>query len=128
MSDIINDTEISLQLIRFCGFFCVLLPVLYILTTKFLKNMAMHSWKALGVLSLSLGLLDAGISLLFGKVAFITTSLIVVSFFLLWIVSKNPLWRFKHLLFLVSLFIICSTTFFYGIAGLFFHLAVEGKL
>ncbi len=88
----------------------------------------MHSCKRVATLSLILGLLDAGLALTFGKAAFVVTPIIVISFFGLWIVSQNPLWKFKHLLFFVSSFVICSTTFFYGVAGLFFHLAVEGKL
>jgi uncharacterized protein YqhQ len=127
MTDIINDTEISLLLIKICGLFCIFISSVYLSLTRSSKKFSMHSWKNLATLGLILGLIDAGLSLTFGKMAFVITPVFVISFFGLWIVSKNPLWRFKHLLFLVSSFVICSTVFFYGVAGLFFHLAVEGK-
>jgi len=128
MVDIINDTEISFFLIRMFGLLFLFVAVAYFLITKQPKKFPMHSSKRVAILSLLLGLFDAGLTLTFGKAAFVVTPIIVASFFVLWIISKNPLWKFKHLLFFAASFVICSTTFFYGVAGLFFHLAVEGKL
>ncbi len=67
MVDIIKDTEISLLLIKICGLSCAFVLVAYFLIIKSPKTFLMDSWKSVTTLSLILGLLDAGLSLSFGR-------------------------------------------------------------
>jgi hypothetical protein len=74
------------------------------------------------------GLLNAGLVIVLGKLAFFITPIFLIVITGLFYFDKFPHYRPKHLLALSIVFIFSSVTFFIGIAGTFFHLAVEGKI
>ncbi len=74
------------------------------------------------------GLLNASLVIILGKLGFFITPIFLITIFALFYFDKFPEYRPKHLLGLSIAFILSSLTFFIGIAGLFFHMAVEGKI
>jgi hypothetical protein len=74
------------------------------------------------------GALNAALVIILGQIAYLATPVIVITFMGLFYSNKFPLYKVKHLVGLLIAFILSSVTFFIGIAGLFFHLAVEGKI
>jgi hypothetical protein len=85
-------------------------------------------WKNVIEIGCAFGLLNAGLVLSFGKIAFSATPAILIICIFLFCFNKFPLFKIKHLFGLLMSFVFSSVTFFVGIAGTFFHLAVEGKI
>jgi hypothetical protein len=75
-----------------------------------------------------LGLLNAGLVIFLGKLGFFITPIFLITIIVLFYIDKFPHYRPKHLLGLSIAFILSSVTFFIGIVGAFFHLAIEGKI
>ena len=74
------------------------------------------------------GLLNAGLVIILGKIGFLVTPIFLISIIALFYFDKFPRFRPKYILGLAIVFIFSSVTFFIGIAGTFFYLAVEGKI
>jgi hypothetical protein len=74
------------------------------------------------------GLLNAAFVIILGRLGFLITPIFLITIIALFYFEKFPHYRPKHLLGLSIVFILSSVTFFIGIAGTFFHLAVEGKI
>ena len=85
------------------------------------------NWKSVMLLSCILALLNAGLIVSFGKGAFFITPFFVFLTIALWLINKLPFWQKKHLIAFITSFTSLSICFFVGVAGFFFHLAVEGK-
>lgn len=85
-------------------------------------------WKRVAGLGCVFGVLNAGLVILLGQIAYFATPMIMITFIGLFYFDKLPLYKFKHLTGFLITFVISSAAIFVGIAGLFFHLAAEGKI
>ncbi len=105
--------------------------VLLLIGTGYLfkvRPVLLPRWKNVIGLGCVIGLLNAGVVISLGKIAFTATPAILVICIALFYFNKLPLYKVKHLFGLLVSFLVSSVTFFIGVAGTFFHLAVEGKI
>lgn len=125
MEQVYHDVNFSMALLKCAGFLLLLVSVgyIYMFRPDFLPQ-----WKNIARLGGLIGILNAGLVISFGKNAFPLTPVMLVALIFLFVFNKLPLYKIKHLLGLLICFILSSLTFFIGIAGAFFHLAVEGKI
>ena len=125
MEQVYNDVNFSMSLLKFAGFLLLLVGIRYFV--KFRPSF-LPRWKSIAGLGGGIGLLNAGLVISLGKVAFAVTPLVLFILTALFYFNKFPLYKIKHFLGLLIFFIFSSLTFFIVIAGTFFHLAVEGKI
>jgi hypothetical protein len=125
MEQVYHDVNFSMALLKCAGFLLLLVSAGYIYRSRpdFLPR-----WKNIAKLGGLIGILNAGLVVSFGKSAFPLTPVMLIALVLLFVLNKFPLYKTKHFLGLLVCFILTSLTFFVGIAGAFFHLAVEGKI
>lgn len=125
MEQVYNDVNFSMSLLKFAGLLLLLVGIgyLFMFRPSFLPR-----WKNIVGLGGGIGLLNAGLVLSLGKVAFAVTPVVLVILTALFYFNKFPFYKIKHFLGLLIFFIFSSLTFFIVIAGTFFHLAVEGKI
>lgn len=125
MEQVYNDVNFSMSLLKFAGLLLLLVGIgyLFMFRPSFLPR-----WKNIVGLGGGIGLLNAGLVISLGKVAFAVTPVVLVILTALFYFNKFPLYKIKHFLGLLIFFIFSSLTFFIVIAGTFFHLAVEGKI
>jgi|APGre2960657468_1045069.scaffolds.fasta_scaffold10436_3 hypothetical protein len=128
MEAVFRDVEFSMVLLKLSGVLLGLVAVFYLLYIKNLKILLVPNWKSVMLLSCILALLNAGLIFSFGKGAFFITPFFVVLTIALWLMNKLPFWQKKHLIAFITSFTSLSICFFVGVAGFFFHLAVEGKI
>lgn len=125
MEQVFNNVNFSMTLLKFTGFLLLLIGIgyLFMFRLNFLPR-----WKNIVGLGCVIGLLNAGLVISLGKIAFAVTPVTFVILTVLFYFNKFPFYRIKHFSGLLICFIFSSVTFFIGIAGFFFHLAVEGKI
>jgi Flp pilus assembly protein protease CpaA len=124
MEAVFRDVEFSIVLLKLSGILLSLVAVSYLLCIKNLKRLSVSNWKSVIILSCVLALLNAGLTVAFGKGAFFITPLFVFLTIALWLTNKLPSWKKKHLIAFITSFTSLSICFFVGVAGFFFHLAV----
>jgi hypothetical protein len=93
-----------------------------------IRPVLLPQWRRVAALGCVFGVLNACLVIILGQMAYFATPMIVITFMGLYCFNKFPLYKVKHLVGLSIAFILSSVTFFIGIAGTFFHLAVEGKI
>lgn len=128
METLFRDVEFSMVLLKLSGALLGLIAVSYLLYLNNLKRFSVPNWKSVMILSCLLALLNAGLAVLLGSIAFLITPVFVLFTIALWLMNKLPSWKKKHLIAFTTSFTSLSICFFVGIAGFFFHLAVEGKI
>ncbi|MGE3609588.1 MAG: hypothetical protein AB7I27_08380 [Bacteriovoracaceae bacterium] len=125
MEHVYNEVNLSMVLLKSVGIILLLLGIGYL----FKVRPAFHpQWKNVIGLGCVFGLLNAGLVITLGEMAFFATPVMLIICIVLFSFNKLPLYKIKHLFGLLIAFVFSSVTFFIGIAGTFFHLAVEGKL
>jgi hypothetical protein len=125
---IFETVELSIFGLKIVGFLLIFTGVAYFSINKSVACTPVLSWRKLFTQGSMLGILNAGIAIFFGKNAYLLTPTIIISFLVLWLMKKMPLWQGGHLLAFISLFITSSIVFFILVAGIFFHIAVDGKV
>ncbi len=125
MDQVYHQVTLSMILLKCVGGFLFLLGTAYLLVKR---PEHLPIWKNVLGNGSMFGLLNAGIVIVLGKLGFFITPIFLITIFALFYFDKFPEYRPKHLLGLSIAFILSSVTFFIGIAGTFFHLAVEGKI
>jgi hypothetical protein len=129
VDNIFLSVERNLLLLKSVGLLLVLGTTLYFILNRKLIKDSVLTWKGVGGLSVGMGIINAGIVIIFGKTAFFTTPLILIILLVLWFKNKFPQsWRGKYILALSFIFAISSVAIFLSVTLFFFHFAVEGKL
>lgn len=125
MEQVYNAVNLSMVLLKSLGALLLFIGIgyLFIVRPAFLPQ-----WKNLIGLGCVFGLLNAGIIISLGKIAFLVTPAVLIICITLFCFNKFPLYKIKHLFGLLVSFLFSSVTFFLSIAGTFFYLAVEGKI
>jgi len=125
MEQVYNAVNWSMVLLKFAGAFLLFLGTGYLLK---IRPVFLPQWKNVIGFGCVLGLINAGLVISLSKIAFSVTPAILIICSALFCFKKCSLYKAKHLFGLLVSFVISSVTFFIGIAGTFFHLAVEGKI
>ena len=125
MEHVYNQANLAMILLKIVGALLLIAGALYLYK---IRPDFIPQWRRVAGLGCVLGALNAGIVIVLGQIAYLATPLIVITFMGLYCFNKLPLYKVKHLVGLSLAFILSSVTFFIGIAGTFFHLAVEGKI
>lgn len=128
MEAVFRDVEFSMVLLKVSGLLLSLGAVSYFFYIGDIKRISVPNWKNVMMLSCVLAILNAGLTVSFGKIAFFITPIFIFVTICLWLMNKLPLWKKKHLIAFITSFTSLSICFFLGVAGFFFHLAVEGKI
>ena len=123
MEQVYNSVNLSMVLLKFVGVILLFIVMGYLLLAR---PIFLPKWKNVIGMGCTFGLLNAGLVIAFGKIAFSATPAILIICIVLFYFNKFPLYKIKHLFGLLMSFVFSSVTFFIGIAGTFFHLAVEG--
>lgn len=125
MEQVYNAVNWSMVLLKFAGAFLLFIGTGFLLKAR---PVFLPEWKNVIGLGCVFGLLNAGLVLSLGKIAFpATPAILIVCIASFWF-KKFPFYKIKHLIGLLVSFVFSSVTFFIGIAGTFFHLAVGGKI
>lgn len=128
MNEIIQSVDSSMSLMKLIGAALVLAALLCLFIFRNQNKDLELSWKEVVSLALFIGIINAGVSIVFGKAVFMITPIMLATVLLLWFLKKFPLsWKKMHILVFCSIFVTSSVVTFLGIGTLFFQLAVEGK-
>jgi hypothetical protein len=125
MEEIYHDVNLSMLLLKSVGLLLLFTGIGYFF---WFRPKFVPQWKNILKLGGLLGLINAGLVISLGKIAFIVTPIVLIMCVILYQLNKLPGYKINHLLGLSVSFIFSSVIFFLGIAGTFFHLAVEGKI
>ncbi len=125
MEHVYDQVNLAMILQKSVGALLLIAGALYLYK---IRPVFIPQWRRVAGLGCIFGALNAGILIVLGQIAYFVTPLIVITFMGLYCFNKFPLYKVKHLVGLSLAFILSSVTFFIGIAGTFFHLAVEGKI
>lgn len=125
MEQVYNAVNLSMVLLKSVGLLLLFIGIGYLLIAR---PIFLPKWKNVIGMGCAFGLLNAGLVISFGKIAFSATPAIMIICIVLFCFNKFPLYKIKHLFGLLMSFVFSSVTFFVGIAGTFFHLTVEGKI
>lgn len=124
MEQVYNEVNLSMILLKSVGAVLLFIGAFYLFKVR---SVFLPQWKNVIGLGSVLGLLNAGLVISLGKMAFLATPVMLITCIVLFCFNKFPLYKIKHLIGLMATFVFSSVTIFIGIAGTFFHLAVEGK-
>lgn len=125
MEQVYHQVTLSMILLKSVGGLLLITGTFYLFK---IRPVFQPQWRRVAGLGCVFGALNAGLVIILGQIAYIATPVIVITFMGLFYFDKFPLYKVKHLVGLSTAFILSSVTFFIGIAGVFFHLAVEGKI
>lgn len=125
MEQVYHQVTASIILLKFVGGLFFLISATYLLMKR---PQYLPSWKNVLGSGSVFGLLNAGLVITLGKLGYFFTPIILIVMVVFFYCGRFPRYRLKHLVGLSIVFILSSLTFFIGIAGTFFHLAVEGKI
>ena len=125
MEQVYHQVTLSMILLKSVGGLLLIAGTSYLFK---IRPVFLPQWRRVAGLGCVFGALNAGLVIILGQIAYIATPVIVITFMGLFYFDKFPLYKVKHLVGLSTAFILSSVTFFIGIAGVFFHLAVEGKI
>lgn len=121
MEQVYNEVNLSMILLKSVGTVLLFIGAFYLFKVR---PVFLPQWKNVIGLGSVLGLLNAGLVISLGKMAFFATPMMFITCIALFCFNKFRLYEIKHLFGLLSSFVFSSFTFFIGIAGIFFHLAV----
>lgn len=125
MEQVYHQVTLSVILLKCVGGILFLLGAAYLLLKR---RQYLPTWRNVLGYGSMFGLLNAALVIILGKLGYFVTPIFLMTIIALFYCDKFPQYRLKHLLGLSLAFILSSVTFFIGIAGTFFHLAVEGKI
>lgn len=125
MVAVYNAVNWSMVLLKSTGLLLLLIGIGYLLKAR---PVFLPQWKNVIGLGSVFGLLNTGLIISLGKIAFLATPAMLIFCIALFCFNKLPIYQIKHLFGLLASFVFSSVVFFIGIAGTFFHLAVEGKI
>lgn len=125
MEQFYNSVNLTMVLLKSVGTILLFIGIGYLLIDR---PAFLPQWKNVIGLGCVFGLFNAGLVISLGKIAFPATPAILIICIALFCFNKFPLYKIKHLFGLLMTFVFSSVTFFIGIAGTFFHLAIEGKI
>jgi hypothetical protein len=125
MEHVYEQVNLAMILLKSVGGLLLLAGTFYLFNKR---PVFLPQWRRVAGLGCVFGALNAGLVFILGQIAYLATPVIVITFMGLFYSDKFPLYKVKHLVGLLIAFILSSVTFFIGIAGIFFHLAVEGKI
>ncbi len=125
MEQVYHQVTLSVILLKCVGGILLILGAANLLIKR---PQYLPSWRNVLGYGIMLGLLNAGLVIVLGKLGYFITPIFLITIIALFYCDKFPQYRPKHLFGLSIAFILSSVTFFIGIAGTFFHLAVEGKI
>lgn len=125
MEQFYNSVNLTMVLLKSVGTILLFIGIGYLLIVR---PAFLPQWKNVIGLGCVFGLFNAGLVISLGKIAFPATPAILIICIALFCFNKFPLYKIKHLFGLLMTFVFSSVTFFIGIAGTFFHLAIEGKI
>lgn len=123
------SVERSLSLLKWTGALLIFGTILYFMFNKKRMSYSFLTWEKVIGLSIGMGMINAGIVIVFGKTAFFVTPMILVLSLIFWLTNKFPIsWKGKHVVVFGFIFAISSVAVFFCVAFTFFHLAIEGKM
>ena len=125
MEHVYDQVNLAMILLKSVGGLLLIAGTFYLFNNR---PVFLPQWRRVAGLGCVFGALNAGLFIVLGQIAYFATPVIVITFMGLYCFNKFPLYKVKHLVGLSLAFILSSVTFFIGIAGTFFHLAVEGKI
>ena len=125
MEHVYDQVNLAMILLKSVGGLLLIAGTFYLFNNR---PVFLPQWRRVAGLGCVFGALNAGLVIVLGQIAYFATPVIVITFMGLYCFNKFPLYKVKHLVGLSLAFILSSVTFFIGIAGTFFHLAVEGKI
>ena len=125
MEQIYNQVNLAMILLKSVGGLLLIAGTFYLFNNR---PVFLPQWRRVGGLGCVFGAFNAGLIIVLDQIAYFATPVIMITFMGLYCFNKFPLYKVKHLVGLSLAFILSSVTFFIGIAGTFFHLAVEGKI
>ncbi len=125
MEQVYHQVTLSVILLKCVGGILFLLGAAYLLKKR---PQYLPTWRMVLSFGSMFGLLNAGLVIVLGKLVYFMTPIFLIAIIALFYFDRFPQYRLKHLLGILIVFILSSVTFFIGIAGTFFHLAVEGKI
>jgi hypothetical protein len=125
MEQVYNQVTLSMILLKSVGELLLIAGTFYLFK---IRLVFLPQWRRVAALGCVFGVLNAGLVIILGQIAYFATPLIMITFMGLYCFNKFPIYKIKHLFGLLTAFVFSSVTFFIGIAGTFFHLVVEGKI
>ena len=125
MEQVYNQANHSMFILKLVGLIFSFIGLMFVFKAR---SFSLPHWKNVIGIGCMFGILNAGLVLSIGRMAFYATPIMLVLFFALFWFNKFPRLKMKHLIGLLSTFIFSSVIFYLGIAGIFFHLAVEGRI
>jgi hypothetical protein len=125
MEQVYNQVNLSMILLKSVGGLLLLSGAFYLFK---IRPTFLPQWRRVVGIGCVYGILNAGLVILLGQIAYFATPILVVTFIGLFFFDKFPLYQLKYFAGFLTTFIFSSVAFFVGIAGIFFHFAVEGKI
>lgn len=125
MEQVYDQVNLSMILLKSVGGFLLFVAALYLF--KF-RPTFLPQWRRVVVVGCVCGILNAGLVLLLGEIAYFATPVVVATFIGLFFFNRFPLYKTEHLTVFLTTFVFSSVAFFLGVAGVFFHFAVEEKI
>lgn len=129
MNEIIQSTNLSITLLKLSGGALAFFVITYFFRA-YKRNKSLEAyWPKVVKTSILLGMVNAGIVIIFGQSSYIMTPFFLGISFILWLTNKFPsTWTLKYFVTFCFGFILSSVVTFFSVATLFFHLAVTGKI
>lgn len=125
MEQVYHQVSLVMILLKSVGLLLLITGAFYLFK---IRPSFLPKWRRIAGLGCVYGVLNAGLMILLGQIAYVATPIIVMTFIGLFFFNKLPLYKIKHLTGFLTTFVVSSAAFFVAIAGTFFHLAVEGKI
>lgn len=125
MEQVYHQVTLSMILLKSVGGLLLIAGTFYLFKVR---PVFLPLWRRVAGLGCVFGALNAGAVIILGQIAYLATPVIVITFMGLFYSNKFPLYKVKHLVGFSIAFILSSVAFFIGIAGVFFHIAVEGRI
>lgn len=125
MEQVYSEINLSMVLLKSVGVVISLIGIGYLFKVRPVFH---PQWKNVIGLGCVFGLLNAGLVISLGQMAFFATPVMSIVCIALFSFNKFPHFNFKYLAGFLTTFVFSSVAFFLGVAGVFFHLAVEGKI
>ena len=125
MEQVYDQVNLAMILLKSVGGFLLFVAAVFLFKVR---PIFLPQWKNVAGLGCVFGILNAGLVISLGQIAYFATPMILITFIGLFCFDKLPLYKFKHLAGFLTTFVFSSAAFFVGIAGIFFHLAVEGEI
>lgn len=125
MEQVYDQVNLAMILLKSVGGVMLIAGALYLFK---IRPVFLPQWRRVVGLGCVYGVLNAGLVILLGQIAYLASPVVVGTFIGLFFFNRLPLYKTKHLTGFLTTFVFSSVAFFLGVAGVFFHLAVEGNI